>query len=105
EWIFGQVFEISAVHGRTSDVDAGAKQEVDATRAGVFSQTLTQFAGKVAVPGCRQGNSTRIGSGWSPGAHANGCVGHFEAGQIDRRNRIGKHSVDAADQLDFLFKG
>jgi hypothetical protein len=72
--------------------------------AGVFTERLAELAGEARVPGGSQGDAAGIGGGWSPAAHADGGVGHFEAGQVDGWGGVGVHVVDAADQFDLLFK-
>jgi hypothetical protein len=47
----------------------------------------------------------RVSCSGTPGAHAQGGIGHFEPRVVDRRRRMGVHSVHAADEQDLLFQG
>ena len=105
EGILGEVFEVAAGDGRAGDVDPWAEQEVDTAGSGILAQALAQLAGELRVPGGGQGDAARVGGGGSPGADADRGIGHLEAGQIDGRQGMGVHTIDAAQQIDFLFQG
>ncbi len=102
--VFREVLEVAAGHGRAGNVDAGTEQEIDAACAGILAEALADLARQGRVPCGGQRHAAGIGGGGSPGAHADGGVGHLEAWQVDGGGGMGVHVIDAADELDLLLE-
>jgi hypothetical protein len=74
-------------------------------RARASLPSLRRARGRTVIPCGGERHAAGVGGGGSPGAHAYGGVGHFEAGQVDDGHGVRVHAVDAADQLDLLLEG
>ncbi len=103
--VFGKIFEVAAADRRPRNVDAKREQKVDAAGARVASQPLAYGAGHCRVPGGRQSCSAGIRRRRTPGANPQRSIGHLEARQPHRWDRLGVHRVGAAHQLNLLLEG
>ena len=92
--VLGQVLKVASAQGRTLDVQAGAKQDVDSESSRFRPQRLTHLAGQVGVPRGRERGGRREAGGFfgvgdaevvgvaELAAYAVGAVAHDEGGDV-----------------------
>src|SRR5258707_10298795 len=79
KWIFAKIFKVASIHGSTIDVDAGAQEKVDATRARIITQHGAGAVNQVKIPGSRQRDPTRQSGRRTVVTKADWAIGHFQS--------------------------
>ena len=104
ERVFTEVFEVTAAHRSTVNVDSRPEHEVHPAGAGVLANNRAHSLHQVGVPGGRKPNTSKS-RGRSIISDPNRSIGHLQTRQPNLLNVADVEVIDSADKVNLLLQG